>query len=337
MNTQALLGRASLVAALWLSAPLAHAQDVAVSDSARQHFKTGVAYLTDPDGARYEDAYREFKAAYADSPSWKILGNLGITSMKLERDGEAIDAFEKYLSQGGAQVDPAERAQMERDVMTTKAGLVWVTVHVAPANAALTDERQPLAGRPVANFYPVGTDGTLRVGIRRGHHKITARATGFDDAIWEFDASPGPELTHEFDLATPKPASFPINPPIEAAPTTTTSRPISMPVIIGAAVTGGLLIGSGVVGVLAMGKKSDFNDLNDGQHIDEAKSARDSGKTLNIVGDVLLGGAVVGAAVTTYLFINRPEVASGPRDTASIHVVPTVSASGGGLFMTGRF
>src|SRR4029079_4172431 len=108
--------------------PRACAQEVQVSEAARQHFKTGVAYLTDPDGARYEDAYREFKTAYADSPSWKILGNLGITSMKLERDGEAVDAFEKYLAGGGANVDSSERAQMERDLMTTKAGLVWVTV-----------------------------------------------------------------------------------------------------------------------------------------------------------------------------------------------------------------
>src|SRR6185369_5701183 len=144
--------------------PRAYADEVQVSDNARQHFKTGVAYLTDPDGARYEEAYREFVTAYADSPSWKILGNLGISAMKLERDGEAVDAFGKYLAGGGAQIDPSERAQMERDLMTTKSGLVWVTVKVQPLGAALMDERQPLTGRAVTNRYDLGADGSLHFG-----------------------------------------------------------------------------------------------------------------------------------------------------------------------------
>src|SRR5215475_15565235 len=109
MKLRALFGSSAL--ALVLLSSGAHAQDVQITDSARQHFKTGVAYLKDPDGARYEEAYREFKAAYADSPSWKILGNLGITAMKLERDGEAIEAFEKYLASGGNQIELAERSQ----------------------------------------------------------------------------------------------------------------------------------------------------------------------------------------------------------------------------------
>ncbi|HYJ09195.1 MAG TPA: hypothetical protein VEX18_09295, partial [Polyangiaceae bacterium] len=75
-----------------LYARTAAAADVPISDNARAHFNAGVSLLQDPDGARYEEAYREFQAAYADSPSWKICGNLGITAMKLERDGEAIDA-----------------------------------------------------------------------------------------------------------------------------------------------------------------------------------------------------------------------------------------------------
>src|SRR5690242_18854333 len=166
MKLRAVFGSTAL--ALILASSAAHAQDVQVSDSARQHFKTGVAYLKDPDGARYEEAYREFKAAYADSPSWKILGNLGITAMKLERDGEAIDAFEKYLAQGGQQIDAAERSQMESDLLTTKAGVVNISITASPAGVTITDVRQPLSGRAVTNRYDVAQDGTLHAGIRRG-------------------------------------------------------------------------------------------------------------------------------------------------------------------------
>jgi hypothetical protein len=91
--------------------------------------------MQDPDGARYEEAYREFKTAYASSPSWKILGNLGICAMKLERDGEAIEAFDKYLTQGGADVDGAERGQFERDLQTLRTGVVMVTLQSVPTGA----------------------------------------------------------------------------------------------------------------------------------------------------------------------------------------------------------
>src|ERR1700761_1945396 len=69
------------------AASAAWADEVPISDSARQHFQAGVNLLQDPDGARYPEAYREFQMAYAVSPSWKILSNLGIAALKLERDG----------------------------------------------------------------------------------------------------------------------------------------------------------------------------------------------------------------------------------------------------------
>jgi len=43
----------------------AGAADAPITDEARTHFSAGVNLLRDPDGARYEEAYREFKAAYA--------------------------------------------------------------------------------------------------------------------------------------------------------------------------------------------------------------------------------------------------------------------------------
>jgi hypothetical protein len=312
---------------------------VVVSDAARQHFKTGVAYLEDPDGARYEEAYREFKAAYADSPSWKILGNLGLSALKLERDGEVVEAFEKYLSEGGAQIDAAERSQMERDLMTTKAGLVWVEVTVTPPGAILVDERQPLTGRPVTNRYEVGANGSLRIGVRRGRHKVTARLQGYDPTVWEFDAEPGTDITHTLELKKPVPVAARATGGSETAAGPVMERPITMPVIIGAAATGALLIGGGVVGVMAMGKNSDFKDANDGNDPSGAEDIQKSGKTLNLVADILLGTGVVAGVVTTVLFLNRPEVpASGPpADTARLRLVPAIGPQAGALFMTGKF
>ena len=93
--------------ALLLGTGLARAGDPPVSQEARAHFRVGVSFLDDPDGARYGDAYREFRSAYALSRSWKILGNIGLTAMKIERDGEAVEAYRQYLVQGGDQIDGA--------------------------------------------------------------------------------------------------------------------------------------------------------------------------------------------------------------------------------------
>src|SRR5215475_8192222 len=101
----------------------AAAADAPITPEARTHFAAGVNLLRDPDGARYEEAYREFKAAYAASPSAKILGNLGLCAMKLERDGEAIEAYSSYLAHAAdVDLDPVEAKQVGTDLQTLKSG-----------------------------------------------------------------------------------------------------------------------------------------------------------------------------------------------------------------------
>jgi len=180
----------SLVLCFGMGAAEAAAADgVPITEEARAHFAAGVNFLQDPDGARYDDAYREFKAAYAASPSWKILGNLGIAAMKLERDGEAIEAFNKYLAEGGKDLDREERAQVERDLKTLQAGLVSLALSFEPAGAILTDERVPVSGSSVVNRYgPVAASQGF--GLRAGHHRLTLEADGYERAVWEFDAVP---------------------------------------------------------------------------------------------------------------------------------------------------
>jgi len=101
-----ILGAAVLLGCFGLS-PALRAQHIpaasgdgraAVTPEARKNFEAGVGFLNDPDGARYEPAYAAFKAAYQASPSWKILGNLGLCALKLERNSEAIEAYQRYLS-----------------------------------------------------------------------------------------------------------------------------------------------------------------------------------------------------------------------------------------------
>lgn len=323
------------------AASAAYADDVPISDSARQHFQAGVNLLQDPDGARYAEAYREFQMAYADSPSWKILSNLGIAALKLERDGEAADAFAKYLAEGGANIEADERAQVERDLQTLRAGLVKINIQSDPPGALLTDERVPPNGNTVVNRYgPLAA--AVDLGIRGGHHRMTASLSGYKDSVWEFD-TPAQGDGHVFKLepvTVAGPATGPANPDLgQVPPSGSANRPVPAGVFVGVAATGALAVGGVVVGVLASGKRSDYNTANANIHSqadqDHAKSLRDSGQTLNLVADGLFAGAVVAAGVTAVLFFTRP-THEAPAATA-LHVSPVVASNGGGLFLSGTF
>jgi len=309
-------------------APPAYAQEVPISDSARAHFSAGVNLMQDPDGARYEEAYREFSAAYADSPSWKILGNLGIAAMKLERDGEAITAFEKYLAEGAAALSPEEQAQFKRDLDTLKAGVVRLTIDVNEPGASIVDERQPVAGSPIRNSYVIKGQ-RLEIGVRSGRHKIVAKAAGRQDAVWELEAVSGMPQTHSFVLQP------------EAATTASTpsavqsSRPIPTGVYVGLAATGVFAVGAGVFGAMALSKNSEYKDANDGSNVGKAEDLHDSVQTFNLVTDVMIGAAIISAGVTSYLYLSRPKA-----DVASsgwIRVQPEVGYNAGALRVTGAF
>lgn len=187
-------------------------QSVAITAKARAFFRTGVTLLQDPDGARYEEAYQQFKAAYAESPSWKILGNLGYTAMKLERDGEAIEAFRGYLEQGGNELTAAERAQFESDLETLSATAAVVTVRGLPAGTRVTDVRSPNAGADIKNYYEVPADEPLVLRVRPGIHRFTAQWGGAQPQTQELEASAGGAHAVEFTAAEPEPAPAPARP-----------------------------------------------------------------------------------------------------------------------------
>lgn len=324
----------------------APSSEVTITDRARAHFQAGVNYLQDPDGARYEEAYREFKAAYAEAPSWKILGNLGIAAMKLERDGEAIEAFEKYLQEGGEQLDAAERAQFERDLQTLRASLVTLTVESLPPGAVLVDERTTAQAQRIVNQYGPLTQA-ITMGIRPGQHRLTARLAGYQDATWDLDARPGTAVTHRFELqpVAPAPAAAPVAaPPATPGPSTEAAmvdvgkspRPVPLGVYVGAAATGALALGAGVVGVMALGKHSDYDEAIEQGDRAAAEDAKDSGETLNLVTDVLWGAAAVSAGVTAVLYFTRP---SQPPQSgvASLELRPAVAPGAAALSIRGSF
>jgi hypothetical protein len=298
-------GGVAAVLALTLLAPRALAADVPISEEARTHFAAGVALLQDPKAPRYEDAYREFKAAYAASPSYKILGNLALCAMKIERDAEAITAYETWLREAGSDITPEERAQAEKDLLTLRTGVVRVTVSSNPPGATILDVRTPIQGTDVRNLYGEAT-APMELGLRRGHHVINARLPGYVEQRWEFEASGTTLPPHVFQMVR-------FGSALPSAPAgATTEVPRARPIPTAAYVTGGvslgLLVTATISGLAAVQKHNDFESLNDGFHVSQAQSVKSSGQTLDLLTDVLLAGTIVGAALTGYFVVTRPTV-----------------------------
>jgi hypothetical protein len=313
----------AIVAALAVAAvayvPAARAADVPVSEEARIHFAAGVALLRDPKAPRYDEAYREFKTAYAAAPSYKILGNLALCAMKVERDGEAIQAYELYLKEAGFELTSEEREQIERDILTLKTGNAKVTVSSDPPGATIQDVRLPNQGDEIRNSYgDVLTPLTLAV--RHGHHVMRAHLSGYDDQEWEFDAMGDAMSPHVFAMQRPAPVRVDTLPQRE--------RPLPLAAFITGGVAVALAAGGAVVGALALKKHSDFNSLNTGADPEGAQAARTDGERLNVVTDVLFGGALIAAGITTVLVLTRPtlERKGGAAPPPALAILPSGGA-----------
>jgi hypothetical protein len=299
------VGVATVPAAADETPPAPAAPSTEEKEQARLHFTAGVNLLRDPEKARYEEAYTEFKRAYELVKSASILGNIGLCAMKLERDAEAVDAYTRYLAEMQS-LDPDERAQTERDLVTLRAGLARVTVETPPEGALIHDVRVTARGESVTNIYgPV--QGTTELGIRRGHHIIKARFSQGREVAWELNVTGGE--SHVFE-APPAAAVVP-----DRAASLQATRPVPPSVYIGALATGAFGVGALVTGVLAVSARSRFDEANNGTSSGRAEDLRSSAQTLNIGTDILLGMTVVGAAVTTYLYLSRPSVTSSTGAT----------------------
>lgn len=288
---------------------IAHAQEPPGDTSneerlaeARRQFDAGVSLLDDPDGAKYEDAYRAFKRAYELSKSAKVLGNIGFCAMKLERDGEAIDAYTNYL-RDVPDVEEREKAQIQKDLATLTSTVSRMQITIkdhAPGKFTVVDRRIQTRGGAIENAYTFeGTEYMLR--LRPGRHAIQVSMGRETSAPFELTIGSGGIASHEFKVAMPS-TTGPEQP--------TAAQPKSKPSYVGPIVLGavGLAgIGAGVVtGILAKNKTQDIESScpNDTCPTSfDLAGNRTKAKTLGTVADIsfISGGALLGGAIVWWL------------------------------------
>jgi hypothetical protein len=329
--------------------PKAPAHDVEPSSAAKHEFQLGVDMLQDPDGARYEEAYRQFLRAYALSPSWKILGNLGLSAFKLERFADGIDAYERYLKAAGRDLDPTERQQIERDLEFMKSSSASLELTFTNADGPLTvqDTRPRAVGGPIINSYDVGTVTSTTLRLMAGTHTLSV-SSGAKHAVVELSLQSGDKGARTVDLSAAVAASAtpaaPATPRAAGAGPTAPAESKSSGLRTVGVVVGGVgvlaVVGGVVTYFMGSSKKSDLekrcpNNTCSYSSTAEQQGFNDDKSSLKTLGaattGLLIGGGVLAAAGAT-LF-----VVGGPAKTEQLALSAGPTGSGFAFAARGSF
>lgn len=353
----ALLGTTTTHAQL----PPEPSENVEVSDQARELFSVGVALLQDPDGARYEEAFRSFMQAYEASPSWKILGNLGLCALKLERYTDGIEAYERYLEAGADSMDPAERKQVERDLRIMKGTSGTLLIRVKGGTPErIHDSRARTVGGPVTNTYTVGDDEALKLDVAGGTHTVSATSDGKraevvveveigaqTEAVLDFSPeAPAPMATTSTAEPTPQNAPPPRDTAQSGATFSTDDAPSGSSLRTVGYIVGGVgvaaLIGGAVTTGMGFGLKGDLDGrCPDGRceytSAEDKKTFEDDQNQLQTLGTVTtalyIGGGVLAATGVTLWFLGGKN--SG--ENVAMQLSPSLGPDLTGLIAEGRF
>jgi hypothetical protein len=163
---------------------------------ARQHFKQGVELF---DQRRFGDALAEFERSYALFPVYSTLYNVGQVQVALGHPVQAVDAFEKYLVQGGASVSPEQRSRVEAELKIQRERVGELKLVATPEGAEIRVDGEPIGKAPVKNA----------VRVAAGHHRVEAMLDGYRTEQSEIDVSGQGHVELMFKLQSLLPMTAP--------------------------------------------------------------------------------------------------------------------------------
>lgn len=312
------------VSASWWGAGDARAQDNTDAEAER-HFNAGVKLLDDPDGPRYAEAYTAFRSAFELSRAPAVLGNLGLCAMKLERDGEALDAYRRYLEEAKT-VSQRERQQILDDIKLIEGRMATVVLTGLEAGMLVIDARIPSHGETVVNRYGPVDGASISLRLHEGRHRLTLEHETKE--VWSKDVDLRAGDTAE-ETYVPK--------AIEKSPSDASAGDFPVLPVVLTGATAAFAIATAITGGLALGRQSTFEASNDGRDPAVVGQIRDEGVALNVATDVFLVTTLAAAGVSTafwVLWALDDGTPAGDADAVT-HVTPWVSPFGVGV--SGRF
>lgn len=228
----------AIAACMSALSPAAPAMAEDATAAARAAFEEGKSLF---EAGEFAAAAGAFRLADATRPNWRLLYNIGQCEAAARRYGLALDAFERYLVQGGDEIDK-ERQDEVRDELVRLRNMVGFARVTAPEGAVVVMDGVERGTAPLERDLPVAAAVS---------HEAEAILDGETVAARTFQVSGG--RTVEVDLVAEQAASS------EPADMDDPSllRPLGF---VGAGLGAALLVGGGVTGGLALKKDGELDD-----------------------------------------------------------------------------
>ncbi len=137
----------------------------------------------------YAAALAEFEAAHRLVSRYQVLFNVGVTQKKLFRYDEAVRTLARYLDEGGAQIVPDRRVEVERELAEMRALQAEITVRVEGLPARLELDSRVIAETPLLRAILVPP----------GRHELRATREGCDPAVRTIEVVSGERLAVQLD------------------------------------------------------------------------------------------------------------------------------------------
>lgn len=280
----ALLARAPAAFAQGTSRPQAtpSEQDKAEASS---HFRRAVELFQD---GLFRPSLVELKRAYEIAPNYRVLYNIGQAHMALGEFVEAIQAYEEFLRQGGAEIDAARRSELQGQLEQLRRNTAMVAVRVNQAGAKVSVDGKEVGTAPLSSHVVLSV----------GQHRISALAEDGSSASEDLNVAGGDFRQLSLTLVAPAAAPAPAL-AVEAAP----QKPpmaIRTKWAIGLMASGAALaIAGGGLALSASAANDDYRKELDKQPGDPnaIESAHDQLSRRALAADVLFGAAAA-VAVT---------------------------------------
>jgi hypothetical protein len=304
------------------------------------HFKKGLELFKDGD---YPAALIEFRRAFELAPNYNVLYNIGQVYFQLSDYPNALDALERYLSEGVNKIPSSRGAEVLRDIEKLKGRIATIEFVTTVPDAEISVDDVVIGKTPIAR--------PIRVSL--GKRKISITKTGFTPTLKVVELAGG-----DFSKVAIDPTEIPIAPPVPTTPATTTTtagdnRPPPLPPpppaeperpvpVAGIVVTSVLVVGAGVMGGLAMSAKSSLSDevKSPTATRDSLDSAKGKATGFGAATDILIGSALISAGVTLYLGLRTPakkDAAPAPGTPAFLRPTVHVGVGPGSLSLYGKF
>ncbi|HEU4405534.1 MAG TPA: tetratricopeptide repeat protein [Polyangiaceae bacterium] len=296
---------AALLAAGLAGAGPARAQEPKPAPSAQEegrgHFQRGVEFFKEGD---YRAALAEFKRSYETAPSYRILYNIGQANNGLQDYAGALRAFERYLAEGGAEIDAERRAQVQAEIRRLRARVAFVEIEVnVPGAEIFVDDVS-------VGLSPLESPVLVSAGVR----KIGAVKPPSPPASRVVELVGGDKKRVALALASPEPGPRPAPGP-RADQADASGGPSRVPFWVALAATGALGVGTAVTGVLALQERRSLDDAFEGTDDEAIDDARARARAFAVTADVLGAATLLAGGVTLY-FALRPSPKS-PAPSAS--------------------